>query len=59
MIAPPKPDESILHHIFRVGCRAHPLTRKKDEPRGELRKTNFPIFMAGDILHDLFRVFHE
>jgi hypothetical protein len=38
--------------------RTNPLPRKKDQAWSELRKTDFPIFMRGDIVHDLFTVFY-
>ena len=57
MIAAPKADKRILNNIFCVCPGAHPLPGKKYQPGRELRKTNFPIFMSGDILHDPFTVF--
>src|SRR5438552_1019397 len=57
MIAAPKAHKRILNNIFCICRGAHPLSGKKYQPRRELRKTNFPIFMSGDILHDPFTVF--
>jgi len=59
MAAPPKANECFLNDIFRVGPRPHPLPRKKQQARCERGKTNFPIFMSRDILHDLFTVFYD
>src|SRR5438105_7615535 len=57
MIAAPKAHKRLLNNIFCVCWGAHPLPGKKYQPWRELRKTNFPIFMSGDILHDPFTVF--
>jgi ketosteroid isomerase-like protein len=51
-IAPPEPHESFLHHVFGVGSVGYPLPGKEEKPGSEVRKTDFPIFMSGDILHD-------
>jgi len=59
MIAPPKANKWFLNDIFRVGPRPHPLPRKKQQARRERGKTNFPIFMSRDIVHDLFMVFYD
>jgi len=58
MIAPPKSNECFLDNVLRVGLRTHPLPREKHQPRSKLRKAGFPIFMRGDIVHDLFTVFY-
>lgn len=34
------------------------LSREKDEAGRGFRETEFPIFMNGDIFHDLFTVFY-
>ena len=57
VIAPPKANERFLDDVLRVGPRPHPLPRKKQQTGTKLRKTNFPIFVGGDIIHDLFTVF--
>ena len=51
-IASPEADESILHHILGVRCTSDPLPGEQDQTRCQFRKTDFPIFMSGDILHD-------
>src|SRR5207237_9861150 len=51
-IASPEPDKSFLHHVLGIGRPPHPLPGEQDQPGRELRKTDFPIFMGGDILHD-------
>src|SRR5205085_3840772 len=51
-IASPEPDKGFLHHVFGIGRAPHPLPGEQDQPGRELRKTDFPIFMGGDILHD-------
>ena len=51
-IASPEPDKGFLHHIFGIGRAPHPLAGEQDQPGRELRKTDFPIFMGSDILHD-------
>ncbi len=57
MLLPPEANKCILDDVFGIGDRVNPLPREQDEARSELGKTDFPIFMRGDILHDLFRVF--
>jgi ketosteroid isomerase-like protein len=51
-IASPETDESFLHHVLGIGRAPHPLPGEQDKPGRELRKTDFPIFMGGGILHD-------
>src|SRR5437667_8756470 len=51
-IASPESNKSVLHHVLGIGWSPDPLAGKQDQPVGELRKTDFPIFMSGDILHD-------
>src|SRR5207237_149179 len=51
-IASPEPDKSFLHHVFGIRRAPHPLPGEQDQPGRELRKTDFPIFMGSDILHD-------
>jgi ketosteroid isomerase-like protein len=51
-IASPEPDKGFLHHVFGIGRTPHPLAGEQDQPGRELRKTDFPIFIGGDILHD-------
>ena len=51
-IAAPEPDKSFLHHVFGIRRAPHPLPGEQDQPGRELRKTDFPIFIGGDILHD-------
>src|SRR3984893_16728174 len=41
-----------LHHVLSVGRAPDPLPGEQDQPGRKLRKTDFPIFMSGDILHD-------
>jgi hypothetical protein len=59
MIAPPKLDECFLDNVFRVSRRRHPLPGKEQQTRREFKKATFPMFMSGDILHDLFTVFYN
>jgi hypothetical protein len=59
MIAPPKLDECFLDNVFRVSNRRHPLPGKEQQARRELKKATFPMFISGDILHDLFTVFYN
>src|ERR1041384_8221492 len=35
----------------------HPLPGKEQQTRSNFRKATLPIFMAGNIVHDLFTVF--
>src|SRR6266699_3564863 len=51
-IASPESNKSVLHHVLGIGSAPDPLPGKQDQPGRELRKTDFPIFMSGDILHD-------
>src|SRR6266481_400206 len=51
-IASPEADKGFLHHVFGIGRAPHPLAGEQDQPGRELRKTDFPIFMGSDILHD-------
>src|SRR4029079_7782495 len=51
-IASPEPDKGFLHHVFGIGGAPHPLPGEQDQSGRELRKTDFPIFIGGDILHD-------
>ena len=55
----PKFDERFLNNIFRVSRRARPLPGEKHEAGREFRKASLPIFIGGDILHDLFTVFYN
>src|SRR5205814_5136872 len=48
----PATDESLPQHVRGIGRAPHPLAGEQSEPGRELRKTDFPIFMSGDILHD-------
>jgi hypothetical protein len=54
----PKTNESFLDNVFRVGRRSRPLPREQQQAGCELGKANLPIFIGGDILHDLFTVFY-
>src|SRR5438034_9588765 len=51
-IASPESNKSVLHHVLGIGWAPDPLAGKQDQPGRELRKTDFPIFMGSDILHD-------
>src|SRR5436305_7591853 len=51
-IASPEPNKSVLYHVLGISWTPDPLPGEQDQPGGELRKTDFPIFMSGDILHD-------
>jgi len=57
VIASPKLDECFLNDVFRVSARPHPLPGEKQQAGCEFRKTTPPIFVSGDILHDLSRSF--
>ena len=59
MLFSPKPNERFLNNVFRIGCRSRPLAREKHQAGRELRKANLPIFIGGDIFHDLFTVFYK
>ncbi len=58
MLFAPEAHEGFLHDVLRVRERADKLAREKHEPGSGFRETEFPIFISGDILHDLLRVFH-
>src|SRR5947207_4791019 len=51
-IASPEMDKSVLHHVLGISRAPDPLPGEQDQPGREVRKTDFPIFMRGDILHD-------
>jgi hypothetical protein len=51
-IASPEADKSFLHRVFSIGRAPHPLAGEQEQSGRELRKTDFPIFMGSDILHD-------
>src|SRR6266513_230175 len=51
-IASPETDKSVLHHVLGISRAPDPLSGEQDQPGREVRKTDFPIFMRGDILHD-------
>ena len=51
-IASPEPDKGFLHHVLGIRRAPHPLPGEQDQPGRKLRKTDFPIFMGSDILHD-------
>lgn len=53
MLLAPKLDERVLNDVLGIGDGLHELPRKQNEPRRDFGKTNFPIFISGDILHDL------
>jgi hypothetical protein len=55
----PKTDESFLDNVLGISCRSRPLPREQQQPGCELSKANLPIFIGGDILHDLFTVFYN
>jgi len=55
----PETNERFLDNVFGVGRRARPLSREQHEAGRELRKASLPIFIGGDILHDLFTVFYK
>src|SRR5438132_8055650 len=55
----PETDESFLDNVFRIGRRSRPLPRKQHQAGCELGKASLPIFISGDILHDLFTVFYN
>src|SRR5437868_13060700 len=50
-ITSPESNKSLLHHILGIGRAPDALPGEQDQPGRELRKTDFPIFMSGDILH--------
>src|SRR6202008_4235732 len=58
MVTSPEPHEGFLDHIFRVGLGAHPLPGEQEQTGGELRKTDLPLFIDCQMLHDLFTVFY-
>src|SRR5437870_10505919 len=51
-IASPESNKSVLYHGLGISCTPDPLPGEQDQPGREFRKTDFPIFMSGDILHD-------
>src|SRR5438874_862124 len=51
-IASPESNKSVLYHVLGISWTPDPLPGEQDQPGRELRKTDFPIFMSGDILHD-------
>src|SRR5216684_679439 len=55
----PETDESFLDNVFRIGRRSRPLPRKQQQAGCELGKASLPVFISGDILHDLFTVFYN
>jgi hypothetical protein len=57
MLFAPEADERVLDDVLGVRGSADKLAGKEDQPRPQLRETNFPIFMSDDILHDLLTVF--
>src|ERR1700731_1377639 len=59
MLFSPETDESFLDNVLRVGCRSRPLPREQQQAGRELGKAILPIFIGGDILHDLFTVFYN
>ena len=59
MLFSPEPDESFLDNVFGVGGRSRPLPREEHEAGRKLRKAGLPIFIGGNILHDLFTVFYN
>src|SRR5205823_3984075 len=54
VISSPKLDERFLNNVFGIGRRSCPLPREQHKAGCELTKPSFPIFIGGDILHDLF-----
>ena len=58
MLFAPEADERVLDDVLGVRGSADKLAGKENEPRPQLRETNFPIFfMSDDIFHDLLTVF--
>jgi hypothetical protein len=57
MLLPPETNESILDDVLGVCDRPDKLAGEQDKPWRKFRETNLPIFINGDILHDLFTVF--
>ena len=57
MLFAPEPDECFLDDVLRVRNGADELAREEDEAGSGFGETGFPIFISGDILHDLFTVF--
>ncbi len=51
-IASPESNKSVLYHVLGISWTPDPLPGEQDQPGREVRKTDFPIFMRGDILHD-------
>jgi hypothetical protein len=58
MLFAPEANERFLHDVFGIGDGLDELSREKHEARRDFAETNFPIFINGDIVHDLFTVFH-
>ncbi|HXP34020.1 MAG TPA: hypothetical protein VN827_00570, partial [Chthoniobacterales bacterium] len=59
MLFSPETNESFLDNVLGVSRRSRPLPRKQQQAGCELGKANLPIFIGGDILHDLFTVFYN
>src|SRR5262249_8711441 len=55
----PETNERFLDNVFGVRRGTRPLSRKQHQAGRELRKASLPIFIGGDILHDLFTVFYK
>src|SRR3954465_4178140 len=53
MLFAPEFDERVLHDVFGIGDRLDELAGKENEAGRGFGKTNLPIFISGDILHDL------
>src|SRR4051812_42946864 len=53
MLFAPELDERVLHNVLGIGDRLHELAGKENEAGRGFGKTNLPIFISGDILHDL------
>ena len=58
MLFAPEADERFLDNVLRIRRGADKLPGEENEPGRGFSEASFPIFMSGDILHDLFRVFH-
>jgi hypothetical protein len=48
-----------LDNVLGVGCRARPLPGEQQQAGRKLGKAILPIFIGGDIFHDLFTVFYN
>src|SRR4030095_3123951 len=55
----PEADKSFLDNVFRVIRRTRPLPGEEHQAGRKLTKASLPIFIGGDILHDLFTVFYN